>query len=267
MIISLPSMIITVLVMWVGLAASGNSAGLPLPFGAPALPDLPAAAWLGVGLVALVVLVTATVLAVIFQAATSRATALAAAGQSFSLRQALSLTRPQLTRIVRLGLVFGAAVALLALLPGILPMLISPGPGRARVLSFMQTTFSPLSTILSLILLLLLISAALEDILPYPSRPPKEYLRTGWWAFLVVFGFVALSGVGAAVMVTLPLVPLIVLALLAGSSWFVLLPCFGLVGLFATGLILFAGVYSLVLYTLVYRLVARQTALGIPLTV
>ncbi len=104
-------------------------------------------------------------------------------------------------------------------------------------------------------MLLLMMSLVMEDVgMGGAMRLSWRVFKRGWWGFLVVFIVTGIGGILVA-MLAAPLVVLVVAGLLLQNRLFllVLIPIEALFLLVFVIAGLFVAVYTLVMYTLVYR--------------
>ncbi|HLF00954.1 MAG TPA: hypothetical protein VI547_03195, partial [Anaerolineales bacterium] len=162
------------------------------------LQSVPGPAWVGVAFVAFMVLIATTAVALILQAATMRGAALAAEGGKASLGEMLRLGKSRVANIVKLSLTFGLIIVALGLLPSLALILLGDkSPLGARLINLAQTGLTPITTVLNFVLLLAIMSIALEDFTPRKAfGRAGSVFRVGWWAFIIVVG---LSGVATLI--------------------------------------------------------------------
>jgi hypothetical protein len=216
--------------------------------------------WLGLAVVALVALVATTTLSLIIQAASMRGVVIAVEGNKVSVGDVLRLGRVRTLNILKLSAVFGLVIALLSVLPTLALLLVGKAsPIGVILIHLVQTGLTPVTLFLNLLLLLLIMSIALEDFTPRAAFGRAGHVfRKGWWAFLLVIG---LSG--AAVFVSLLIfiipsfltLPLVIVDPTLGL--FTTLGAFGCAGLVALFFFVFTVVFTQALYALVYREAAR----------
>jgi hypothetical protein len=220
-------------------------------------------AWLGLAAAALVVLVGTSALAWLLQAASIRGAALAAEQGSFRLGEALRLGRQRVVSVLKLSLTFGALVALLGLLPPLAAVLLQDQPGAATaVLRTTQTLLAPLNVVLGLTLLLVMMAIAVEDLRPRAAfRQAWRIFRWGWWGFVLVLGLSAAPVVLVAILL-IPLVVVLPFAFLSDLGWVLAAACLTVLSPLIVGVLVFTGVFTLVLYTLIYRAASRASAVS-----
>ncbi len=211
-------------------------------------------AWLGLAAAALIVLVGTSAIAWLLQAASIRGAALAAEQGSFRLGEALRLGRQRVVSVLKLSLTFGALIALLGLLPPLAVVLLQDRPGAGMaVLRVMQTFFAPLNIALGLALLLVMMAVAVEDLRPRAAfRQAWRVFRLGWWGFVLVLGL----SVAPVILVAFLLIPLVVVlpfAFVSNLGWVLVAACLTVLSPLIVGVLVFTGVFTLVLYTLIYR--------------
>jgi len=246
---------------WVALPMPGRA-----PFWLRQLRELPAAAWIGIAAAALLVLAATTAVSWMLQAATMRGAAMAAERGSFSVVEALKLGRQRVISLLTLSLTFGAIIGALGLMPPLLIILFSKRFEFAvTMINSTQTLLLPVNMILGVALLLVMMSVSLEDLKPGAAfKRGWKVFSAGWWAFVFVFGIAFVLSLLGSMIVTVTALALLVpgLMLLAVST------PLGAIALVIGGLLLtpiavflfiFIAVFTLVLYTLVYREAARLT--------
>jgi hypothetical protein len=227
------------------------------------LRDVSTAAWVGIALAALILLVLTTSITLVLQAASMRGVVMAAETGKTSLRESLKLGRARTMNIVKLSLLFGLITAALGLLPSLALVLVGEtSPLGVSLIHLVQQGLTPVTIVLNLVVLLVIMSVALEDFSPRAAfGRAGSVFKSGWWAFVVVFALSVLAVVGSGLIFVIPplvMMPLMIfnpsagLGLTAGT-----IMCGGLLaGLF----FLFTAVFTQALYTLVYREAARLTA-------
>jgi hypothetical protein len=238
----------------------------PLPRWMIQLRDMPVWAWLLITAAALIVLVICTAMSWLLQAAAMRGAAMAAERGTFALGEALRLGRRRALNLLTLSFTFGLLIIALGLLPPLALILLA---GRfafgVQLMQLAQTGLAPLNVALGVVLLLVMMSVALEDVGPGKAFGRAwRVFRSGWWGFALALGIALLASFALALL-SLPVAVLLIvvavgLSLLNSPAILVvalLLACgvFGPIGLF---LMLFTAVYTLVLYTLTYRGAARM---------
>jgi hypothetical protein len=215
----------------------------------------------------LLVMVSAAV-SWLFQAAAMRASMMAAEGSPISLLDALGLGHRRFIHILKLSVVFGFFLAILGLLP-VLPDLVFRGSSAGSFLrGVTQVGVLPLNTLLGLVVLLVLMSVALEEVTPSRSfRRAWQVFRTGCWGFLLVMATtVALSVLPVIILAPLLIIGVILLVLETG--WLLFLAAVLMLVPLSLGVSIFSAVFTLVMYTLIYRssaqLVDGNSAQAIP---
>lgn len=218
--------------------------------------------WIGLAVVALVALVGATTLSLIIQAASMRGVVRAAEGNQVSLRAVLSLGRARTFNIFKLSSVFGLVIALLGVLPTLALLWVGKSaPVGVALIHLVQTGLTPVTLFLNLLLLLLIMSIALEDFTPRAAfGRAGNVFKKGWWAFLLVIG---LSGVAVFVSFAIFVIPpFVVMPLVFFDPTLGVYATLGTLacgGLFALFFFIFTVVFTQALYALVYREAARLT--------
>lgn len=230
--------------------------------GVAQLRTLPASIWLGLAFAAFILLVATSSLTLILQAASMRGAAIAAVNGKVSFGEALTLGRDRIFNIVKLSLLFGILIAVLSLLPTLALVLLGDrSPLGATLIHLARTALTPITIALNLILLLLLMSIALEDFKPSTAfGRARNVFRQGWWAFLIVVGLSAVSALVAAAIFTVPLAVATTVAVLDQNAGLIsiALACF-CAGPITGFFFLFTAVFTQTLYTLVYREAAKLT--------
>jgi hypothetical protein len=227
------------------------------------LQSVPGPAWVSIAFVAFIVLIATTAVALILQAATMRGAALAAEHGKVSLSEALRLGRTRIVNIVKLSLTFGLIIVALGLLPSLALILLGDkSPLGARLINLAQTGLTPLTTVLNFVLLLALMSIALEDFTPRKAfGRVGNVFRVGWWAFLLVVGLSGLAALITAIILVIPVfiaMPVVIFEARTGLLLFAL--SYACAGPIAIGFLLFTAVFTLVLYTLIYREAVKLTS-------
>jgi len=221
-----------------------------------------ASTWIAIAILAFILLVATSSITLILQAASMRGAALAAVNGVVSLAEALALGRERVFNIVKLSLLFGVIIAALSLLPPLaLVLLADRSPLGATLITLARTGLTPINIALNLLLLLLLMSIALEDFKPRAAfGRARHVFRKGWWAFLLVVGLSAVSALAALVIFTVPLTLAGTMAVLEPNTGLALLALTCLcAGPLAGLVLLFTAVFTQTLYTLVYREAAKLT--------
>jgi hypothetical protein len=227
------------------------------------LQSVPGPAWVGIAFVAFIALIATTAVALILQAATMRGAALAAEGGKASLGEMLRLGKSRIVNIVKLSLTFGLIIVALGLLPSLALILLGDkSPLGARLINLAQTGLTPITTILNLVLLLAIMSIALEDFTPRKAfGRAGSVFRVGWWAFLLVVGLSGLAALITAIILVIPIfiaMPVVIFEARTGLMLFAL--SYACAGPLALAFLLFTAVFTLVLYTLIYREAAKLTS-------
>ena len=255
--------------------AFGGAAGfLSVPVPVAYLPEpmarlrqIPGWIWILAALATLVVLVITSAVSWMFQAGAMRGAALASDKGNCSLRECLTLGRRRVFSLIRLSAAYSLLVGAIGILPPMLMLVLARWlPSASGLLQLSQTVLAPLTTVLSLALLLVMMSVALEDLAPRAAaRRAWLVFRKAWWGFLLVWALSTLPALGI-VLVLLPFIVLVPAAIIwPGTATYALT---GLCGCLSApvglGLILFTAVFTLVLYTLIYRAASgalpRETA-------
>jgi hypothetical protein len=256
LVVVIPAALVTVGMSWVSGEFSALTTGLE-PEWMTTLRAWPAWQWVLVWLGALGVLVVTSTLTYLLQAGTIHGAALAAdRAAPVTLREALQLGRPRLLRLIRLSLTLGAALTALNLLPFLLRALL--GEANNPVLSLGQSSWSVLLTGLSLIVFIMVLAIAVEDVRAgQAARRAWMIMRQGWWAFLLVFALNLAPTFMLAVLI-MPFALVVPVAIINPDAGIVLgLVCCAIVTPVGLSVLLFFSVFTTTLYTLVYRAAAR----------
>jgi hypothetical protein len=247
---------------WLMPSAGDGLAGAPL-----AAVELPL--WEGIAfiVVGFLLLVLASVLSWAVQAAMIRAAGFAADGRAASLRESLALGRQRWVSLVKLAFSFGLIIQALGVLPALLALLLRENTGWVSFgLPLVETFLSPFNIVLGVLVFLVMMSIALEDMRPRLAiRRVAALFRAGWWGFLLAY--VIQAGLALAIAFVFAFILLIVvvifgLGILGQSAVPTLIA--GAICLLATpvglALLTFVLVFSTVYFTLTYRAAAAQTA-------
>jgi hypothetical protein len=241
--------------------------GLAVPDFLLPLQDLSAAGWAAYFLLSLVLLTFSSLLSWVIQAAMIRAADAAADGRRLSIRGAMRLGNQRWISLTKLAVTFGLIIQS----AGIAPPLLALAAGEnstwgAALVQMAQTVLMPLSTILGILVFLLTMSVALEDIRPRIAlRRIVHLIRAGWWGFLLAYilqGVLAVAVAMAFAAILAIAVFLLMLGILSDSMIEAVLA--GAVCVFAApvgiGTLTFVLVFSTVFFTLAYREAARMAA-------
>lgn len=216
-------------------------------------------------LIGFVLLVLTSVLSWAVQAAMIRAAGAAADGRRQPLRESLSLGRQRWISLLKLAFTFGLIIQALGVLPALLTFLLRDNSGWAAFgLPLVQTFLSPFNIVLGVLVFLLMMSIALEDMRPRPAfRRVAALFRSGWWGFLLAYVFQAVLALAVAFLFALVLVVVAFvfgLGILSQSTVSMLIG--GAICLFSgpagLALLTFVLVFSTVYFTLTYRAAAGQ---------
>jgi len=257
-----------------GFAAGIATLTLPFPGSPPdwmiQLRQWPLWAWLIIAAVTLLVTVATAAVTWLLQAATMRGAVSAAERGRMDLGEALRLGRQRVISIVTLSLTFGLIIAGLGLLPSVLHLTLArfaPELGLA-LLQSTQAVITPLLSVAGIALLLVMMSIALEDLRPRAAfRQAWRVFRSGWWGFLLVFGLTFIASLALAILAIPFLIVPIVALVFDQTAGLILTLCACVVGgPVGLALMLFSAVYTLVLYTLIYRASAPTASAGGPAT-
>jgi hypothetical protein len=264
-------MLATFVVFFPALVLSGGfgavAALVTLPAREPVSPwvvrvwQAPVWAWVLAAVAALIVLVLTSALSWLLQAGAMRGIVIAAERDAFPLGEALRLGWQRVINLLTLSVIFSVVVGAIGLLPPLILLLLAGrfafGP---QLMQVAQTALGPVNTVLGIATLLVMMSAALEDVGPAAAFGRAwSVFRSGWWGFLLVFGLTIIFGFAAS-LVLVPLVLVLVVASFVSTGLGILLAvgACGLLGPIGLALMLFAGVYTQVLYTLIYRAAQPQ---------
>jgi hypothetical protein len=241
--------------------------GLAVPDFLLPLQDLSAAGWAAYFLLSLVLLTFSSLLSWAIQAAMIRAADAAADGRRLSIRGAMRLGNRRWISLTKLAVTFGLIIQS----AGIAPPLLALAAGEnstwgAALVQMAQTVLMPLSTILGILVFLLTMSVALEDVRPRIAlRRIVRLIRAGWWGFLLAYilqGVLAVAVAMAFAAILAIAVFLLMLGILSDSMIESVLA--GAVCVFAApvgiGALTFVLVFSTVFFTLAYREAARMAA-------
>jgi hypothetical protein len=217
-------------------------------------------AWVGIAVAGLLLLIATTSITLILQAASMRGVVIAAEQGRVGFGDSLRLGKGKATNIIKLSMVFGFITAFISIVPLLLLILIGDQSALGTgLIHFIQTGLSSISLPLNLLVLLVVMSIALEDFSPRAAfGRAGNVFRKGWWAFIMVIGLSMLSVVVTACIVIVPLFfafPVILLNPEAGlwvTGTLLILSILG--GLF---FFLFTVVFTQTLYTFVYREAAK----------
>ena len=224
------------------------------------LQRLPVAGWIAFFLVTLLILTATSLLSWAIQAAMVRASDAAAEGRPVSIRASLQLGKQRWQSLAKLALTFGLIIQVLGILPLVLVIAFAgSGMERAGMLSLAQTVLLPVNTVLGVILFLLTMSIALEDVRPRAAiQRVWKLMRGSWWGFLLAYLLQTILALGFAI----PLAFLVAIAVfLFISGWFLQSSLeyvlAAAICVFSTpvalALLTFIMVFSTVFFTQVYR--------------
>jgi hypothetical protein len=222
------------------------------------LQDISSLAWLLLAGTSLVVMVFSTAVSCALQAAAMRCSAACADGSPLGLTGSLRLGRQRFVDILKLSILYGLLIAAIALLPPLLLLSVPDDSFAVTVTNTLGTTLAPLNSVLGVVILLVLMSVALEDVRAETAvNRTWSVFKTGWKEFI---GVICIS-IGTGIIQALLLVPflvLLVMTVLMQIEWMYVFLC----GVISVPLVLLAwlgtGVFTLVLYTLVYREAAAK---------
>jgi hypothetical protein len=239
-------------------ARDGLPVRIPLP-----IQNLSAAGWVMFFAVSLFLLIVTSFLSWAVQAAMIRGADAAADGKPVSVAGALRLGKGRWGSLLKLAFTFGLAIQALGVLPALLALILRENTAwGSAVVPLMQTILSPFNTVLGIVVFLLMMSVALEDVRPKAAfRRIWALIRSGWRGFLLAYALqvilaLAIAFIFAAVLAVVVFILLLaytsqstVEAVMAGAICLFSAP----VGLAALTFIL---VFSTVYFTLTYRAAA-----------
>ncbi len=226
--------------------------------------DLPAGGWAAYILITLVLLTIFSLLSWAIQAAMIRMADAAADGKPLSVIDSLRLGKQRWISLAKLALTFGLVLQALGILPPLLALIAGTDSTWGIALIQMSQTFlTPFSAILGILVFLLPMSIALEDVRPKMAFGRVwRLVRSGWWGFLLAYVFqmilaLAIALIFAAVLTvvflilmlgvwtnsTVEIVLAVAICLISSPAGFLLLT--------------FILVFSTVFFTLTYRAAAR----------
>ena len=235
---------------------------LPIPFQNPSTVE-----WALFFAVSLGLLVVTSFLAWGVQAAMIRGADAAADGKPVSIKDSLRLGRRRWASLLKLAFTFGLVIQALGILPALIALILRENAAwGSAVIPLLQTILSPFNTILGILVFLVMMSIALEDVRPKMAfRRIWSLIRPGWWGFLLayliqVFLALAIALIFAFIMAVFLFISIIawssqsaVGAVIAGAICLLSSP----VGL---ALLTFVLVFSTVYFTLTYRAAAQAAA-------
>jgi hypothetical protein len=238
---------------------------LPVRFSLP-IPQMSAAEWVLFFAVSFILLIVTSFLSWVVQAAMIRGADAAADGRPVSAVDALRLGRGRWGSLLRLAFTFGLAIQALGILPALIALILRRDAAwESAVVPLVQTFLSPFNTVLGVLVFLLMMSIALEDVRPRAAFTRLwTLIRSGWWGFLLAYILQAILALAVAFVFAgiLAVVVFILLmayvsrsaveAALAGAICLFSAP----VGLAALTFIL---VFSTAYFTLTYRTAAGAT--------
>jgi hypothetical protein len=244
---------------------TGNES-LTFDFLAP-VRNLPVGGWVLYITLTLVLLSVSSLLTWAVQAAIIRAADAAADGKPMSVIQSLRLGKQRWGSLAKLALTFGVGIQALGILPPLLAII--PGKNTAwglALLQLLQTFVTPVSVILGILVFLLTMSIALEDIRPRMAIGRVwKLVRSGWWGFLIAYVFQGILALAIAFMFAVVLtVSLLILMLGVSTQSTAEVILAGVICVVTSpmGLLIltFALVFSSVFFTLIYRAAAMEAA-------
>jgi hypothetical protein len=231
------------------------------------LQNISTGGWVLYVFVTLILLTVSSLLTWAVQAAMIRAADSAADGKPVAVIDSLRLGRQRWGSLAKLALTFGLAIQALGILPPLLALVArEKTPWGVALTQLVQAFLTPVSVILGIMIYLLTMSIALEDIRPKMAIGRIwQLVRSGWWGFLLAYVFQAILALAAAFVfaVILAVVLLILmLGLLNQSTLEIILA--GAICLISSPagllLLIFIMVFSTVFFTLTYRAAAGTAA-------
>ena len=255
-VVFLPALVLTGAVSGAGALLSQDLPGIRISL-ISGMEQRPGQAWYLIISTAILLVILSAAGSWILQAAAMRISIMAADGDPISLKSALSLGQRRFAHILKLSIVYGFVLVVLALLPALLEIIFRESPAGAPLGGATRFGLMPLNTLLSLVVLLLLMSVALEDVTPAASFGRSwQVFKTGWWGFLLVMATtLVLSGI--PVIILMPLLFIMVFALAVETGWLLLLAAALILVPLSLAASLFSAVFTLVMYTITYRSAAR----------
>jgi hypothetical protein len=197
------------------------------------------------------------------QAAMIRAADAAAEGKPISVLGALHLGRRRWGSLLKLALTFGLVIQALGILPALLSVFLRENTAwGSAVVPLVQTFLSPFNLILGILVFLLMMSIALEDVRPKAAfRRIGTLVRSGWWGFLIAY---ALQGALALAAAFIFAFLLTIVGFLILAAWWTGSPAGTVLAVaicilaspVGLALLTFILVFSTVFFTLTYRTAA-----------
>jgi hypothetical protein len=222
-------------------------------------------AWVGIALVGLVLLIATTAVTLILQAASMRGVVIATENGRVGLGEALRLGKGKAANIIKLSMLFGFITAFISIVPLLLLILLGDGSAMGTgLIHFAQTGLSSISLLLNLLVLLLVMSVALEDFSPRAAfGRAGNVFRKGWWAFIMVLGLSLLSVFITMIILVLPILFAFPVMLLDPQTGIIVSSvALGVAVLGGLFFFLFTVVFTQTMYTLVYREAAKLASAG-----
>lgn len=230
------------------------------------LPQFSNGIWIMIMVGMMLVILITCAFSWMLQAASIRVVVAAAEGKKMTLRESLALGRNRILSIVKLDLTFGVLLTLIGLIPLAAMFLIPHGTAEGTMLiSTLQTVLTPLNSILSIILLLVLMAIAVEDLRPRAAFGRAwTVFRGGWWGFLLVFAALFLMALSIALVLT-PI--LFILIFIISSGWVLSVPWMYILGiggcLVSAPLLLAFFTFNMVFSTVLYALTYHATSVSL----
>ncbi len=217
--------------------------------------------------VSLCLLIVTSFLAWGVQAAMIRGADAAADGKPVSVMGSLRLGRQRWGSLLKLAFTFGLVIQALGILPALLALILRENTAwGSAVIPLLQTILSPFNTILGILVFLLMMSVALEDVRPKMAfRRIWTLIRSGWWGFLIAYMLQVFLALAIAFLFAFILAVVVFIVLLAWTSQSTVEAVIaGAICLLSTpvglALLTFVLVFSTVYFTLTYRAAAFAAA-------
>jgi hypothetical protein len=244
--------------------------GPTIGFRAPA-PDLSAGGWALYIVLTLILLTASSLLTYAVQAAMIRAASAAADGTPVSILAALRLGGQRWASLIKLGLTFGLVIQGLGILPALIALSMQQNAvWGAGLMQAAQSFLAPVNFILGVMVFLLMMSIALEDVRPKTAfRRMREVVRSGWWGFLIAYVLQAVLALAIAFIFAVVIAIVAFMLLLAWASRsYTEAVIAGAICLLSTpvglALLTFILVFSTVFFTLTYRAAAAAAGAAHP---
>jgi hypothetical protein len=199
----------------------------------------------------------------IIQAAAMHITVKAVDGEGLTLRQAFTLGRERIINIIKISIVFGLIIAGIAYFPVLLFLFAPPGTPAELLYRLVQPILGPLSMVLNFVILLLLMAVALDKSSAQDSLGRAwDVFKSGWVRFIIVIVGTSFITI-ALTLLFVPLVLIFVVLFLLEAAPIFFVAAGLVIGPLILGLLIFQGVFSLVLYTVTYRASSTEVIPGL----